>query len=641
MGDATTGDVGLQRMTLAALFLLQLAALAALTIVSWLVGRAVTRLPLRGPVERFTFFVGAGLGTLGVVLFLLGLVGWLIPMAVVGLAAAALLLGFVPPFVPPNGVDGRGSSWAPLSWRRGLAVTGIVVFPAFVLSLYPPTAYDETMYHLPFASAFAATHRLAVVPEHLFPVYPQLLELLFSGMLMVSGDVSTHVVQFLCMLATAAAVFAICERFGDRRAAVLGVALWLSNPLVHYQAASAYVDLGYTLFTILAILAFEAWRDTDSRRWIAASGILVGFAAGTKYLGLIWLGMLVLATWASAPRGRRLARAALFTVMALASMAPWYLRNAVVTGNPIFPLIAGWVRSANRPAGAAWAGSASWVSDNTLAGLRHPWDLIALPWRVAFDRARFDFQSPLSPWYLVVLPIMAWQALRDPRFRRWLLFIVVYAVVGPSYDLRFQIPSAALLSAGGGIALVRVLDRTRQESLRNGRYVAVLALLLAVLGPAYAAYKVVRHGVPPSTSSAREKFLSRELPGYDVVSALNRSCGATYTLFAVADENLAYYSKGRFLGQPGGPFARVLVEPLLNDAERLRAVLSGWRVDYLSVGLTPRPGFPDVQREDPLFRRSFHSVLRTSTRELYVLEDEGRPRSLCLPERSGVDVRIR
>jgi hypothetical protein len=163
---------------------------------------------------------------------------------------------------------------------------------------------------------------------------------------------------------------------------------------------------------------------------------------------------------------------------------------------------------------------------------------------------------------------------------------------------------------------------------------------LAVLGPAYAAYKVLRHGVPPSTSAAREEFLLRELPGYDVVSALNRSCGAGYTLFSVMDENLAYYSKGRFLGQPGGVFPRMFVEALLSDAERLRAVLSGWGVDYLSIGRPPRPGSPDVRREDPLFRRSFQSVLRTPTRELYALEDEGQPRSRCLPARLSVDVRI-
>ena len=75
-------------MALAALFVRQLAALGALTTASWLVGRAVVRLPLRGRIERFAFFVGAGLGTLGVALFFLGLVGWLTPLAVENAACA-------------------------------------------------------------------------------------------------------------------------------------------------------------------------------------------------------------------------------------------------------------------------------------------------------------------------------------------------------------------------------------------------------------------------------------------------------------------------------------------------------------------------------------------------------------------------
>ncbi len=627
-------------MTLAALLLRQLAAFGALTAASFLVGRAVVRLPLRGPVERFAFFVGAGLGTLGVALFFLGLVGWLTPLAVLGMAAAALALAFVPPFAAPADRGRGGASAAPALWRRGLTAVGILVAPAFVLSLYPPTGFDETMYHLSYASAFAATHRLVVVPEHLFPVYPQLLELLFSALMLICGDVATHVVQFLCMLATGAAVFALGERFGDRRAALLGAALWLSNPLVHYQAASGYIDLGYTLFTILAILAFELWRENDSRRWLAASGILVGFAADTKYLGLVWLAMLGALTLWSAPRGRRLARAALFTALALAAMAPWYIRNAVVTGNPVFPFFGGLTSASGRPVDANWGGSTGWFFENLLAGASHPGSLATLPWRVAFDRAGFNFQSPLSPWYLLVLPVMAWQARRDRRFRRWLVLVVVYAAAGTSYDLRFQLPSAALLSAGGGICLARVLDRLRPDSPGTSRLVAVLALFLAALGPAYATYKVVRRGMPPATAAAREEYLSREVPGYDVLRELNRSCDTGYTIFVVGGERLTYYAKGRFLGQWGGPFARRIVEPLLDDSERLHAILSGWGVDYLYVSRTRSPGSPDVRSDDPLFRRSFRPVLRTPAADLYALVDEGRLRSPCQPAGFDPDGRI-
>lgn len=625
MGNSPSGHVG--NMTLAVLFLRQLATLTVLTATSWLVGRAIVRLHFRGPVERFVFSVGAGLGTLSVALFLLGLFGYLTRVAVLMLVGVAALLVFVPGR-SRDPADARGSGGLR---RRDVVITVLLAFPAFVLSLYPPTGFDETMYHLPFASAFAASHHLAVVPEHLFPVYPQLLELLFSAVLLLAADAATHTVQFLCMAMTAAAVFAFGQRFSGRRAGLLGVALWFANPLVHYQAATAYIDLGYTLFAVLAVFAWEFWHEEKILSWLVASGILVGFAADTKYLGLYWLGMLAVATFLAAPCGSRSSRVGLFAASAAVSMTPWYLRNTLVAGSPIFPLLSDWVPGVRAAKAASlWAGSGSWFTETLLGGLRHPWSLFTLPWRVAFDAAGFSHMSPLSPYYLVVLPLVAWQARRDPRFRRWLLLLVAYVAAGTAYDLRFQLPSAALLATAGGIALSRVLDGSRVASLRGERVAAFLALSLAALGPAYAVYKIVRRGVPPSTPAAREAFLARELPGYDAIRILNASCGAEYTLFVIGGQNLAYYAEGRFLGHAGGPFARDRVEPMLGDPERLREVLLGWGVNFLYVSRARPPGAPEVRIQDPLFQRWFATVSRTLGGDLYaLLGADGRPRALC------------
>src|SRR6202007_23440 len=113
--------------------------------------------------------------------------------------------------------------------------------------------------------------------------------------------------------------------------------------------------------------------------------------------------------------------------------------------------------------------------------------------------------------------------------------------------------------------------------------------------------------------------LSREIPGYDVIRALNRSCGTAYTLFDVGGEQLTYYAKGRFLGQRGGPCASSIVDPLLNDSARLHDILSRWGVDYLYVSRTRPPGGHDVRSDDPVFRRSFRPVLRSSAADLYAL----------------------
>src|SRR5207244_7201280 len=72
------------------------------------------------------------------------------------------------------------------------------------------------------------------------------------------------------------------------------------------------------------------------------AALMAGLAAGSKLLGLLvpaLLGAALLAVlaWRAEP-GRRLVRAGLaFGLIVLVAASPWYVRNAVETGNPIYP----------------------------------------------------------------------------------------------------------------------------------------------------------------------------------------------------------------------------------------------------------------------------------------------------------------
>src|SRR5688500_2180666 len=43
--------------------------------------------------------------------------------------------------------------------------------PLFLLALYPPIAFDETLYHLPFVRGFALEGGLRFLPDVRFPVF--------------------------------------------------------------------------------------------------------------------------------------------------------------------------------------------------------------------------------------------------------------------------------------------------------------------------------------------------------------------------------------------------------------------------------------------------------------------------------------
>ncbi len=618
------------------LVLRQGAALAGLAAASWLIGAwVVDRLPLRRGAERYAFATAAGLGALALLCFVLGVAGALHPIAI-GVATTLAALGAL---VARRRRRRSAEPVAPGDQRGDILLLAVLLIPTFVFSLYPPQGFDETVYHLPFAAAFADNQRLVLLPELIFPILPQLLDVLFGALVATAGDTASHTVQFLCLIASTAAVYGAADRFAGRPAALLAAAIWLSNPMVHYQAGTAYVDLGFALFALLAAVGWEIGLSEGRRGWMAAAGAFAGLAAGTKHVGLVWAALLTLGAVLCAPRGRRWRSAFIFAAAAGVTLAPFYARLYYETGNPVFPMLPDLFpatgsrleRASGVPLAAAGRLSVPRLVDWLLAGWRGP--VWTLPWDAAFNRARFNFQAPLSPYYLGLLPLLAWQAWRDRRLRRWLVLVVAYALLWSAHDPRFQLPSAALLAVGGGIAVTRLLARPGLWSGLQARRLTVAALLLAAPGSAYAAWKVVRQGAPPATAAARSRYLERALSGYTSVELLNRACGSSYTLYGINVENLDYYVHGRFLGHRTGPFRQGQVAPLLDDPRALHAALAGWRVDYLLVkpysGERRTPGPAPPVLDDPDAASYFRAVPARGAQLFEVLDGHGGRRAAC------------
>ncbi len=104
-----------------------------------------------------------GLGVIFQSMFVLGITGLLTRWVVLG----SLALGHLICLRTWRSVLGtRGVNM----WWIGLG--GLPLAPVFFLSLYPPTGFDATVYHLPYARAFIAVGGLEFLPDLRFPVFP-------------------------------------------------------------------------------------------------------------------------------------------------------------------------------------------------------------------------------------------------------------------------------------------------------------------------------------------------------------------------------------------------------------------------------------------------------------------------------------
>jgi hypothetical protein len=348
------------------------------------------------------------------------------------------------------------------------------------------------------------------------------------------------------------------------------------------------------------------------------------------YVGLLWLGALGLVTRAGARRRRRLAAAAVVGLAALAVAGPWYARIHHHTGNPVHPLLdslfaeEGEVSEMDAIVGIAGDGSAS--STNGAAALvaaagralARPAELGRFAWRASFDRRWSNRQSALAPWHLLLVPLAAAFCLRDRRLLRWLLLVAVYALLWTTHDPRYQLPSMALLALASGGALHHLGRRFPALGARMTRPAAAwaLAAALALPGPAYAVYKIARHGPLPVTPEARQAHLDRELAGHAGVRRLNELHGSDDTVFTLDGSYLTYFAHGRLLGHALGPTRVGRVLPLLGDPAALHRELRAMDADHLLVVHGPLAA---TLRRDAAFDRLFRRLGGDGRHDLFAL----------------------
>lgn len=550
--------------------------------------------------ERFAVSSALGLTLLAHLAFLLGALGLLATGPLAASLVALHLLGI--PVWREAAPDLR--AWWSRAPRWLVPALLLAAAPLFVLALYAPTGFDETLYHLPYARAFARAGSIPFLPEMRNPVFPQLDELLLTGMLLLAGnigDTATHLVQLLATFVTAALLIAWGTRSFSPLAGWLAGASFLGNPIIVHLSGSAYVEPALTLFCAASVHALERWRETRGSRWLALAGVFAGSAAGVKYLGLFFAGAVMAAALPTALRERRVRDLVIASAVVLAVLAPSYGRILHHTGNPLFPFY------------PEILGSSPWDPEpaphRTFA--ERAADYISIPWDVLLDRKAVGRQPPYSPAYLLAAPLLVIGLIRYPRTRLPFGMALAYSLVFPILppDSRYLTVALPLVSLALGGVLASL-------PLRRGLMPA-LALLLFLPGWSYGLYRIEREGPLPVTPRERDLYLAREQPAYAALRHLNRLKGRSYTVYGVHAEHMKYYAEGTYLGDWGGPasFSRVL--SALNDPDALHRRLRTLGVDYLLAlqdeGVSRLP-------DTPAWHRRFRRIYSDGKAEVWELQ---------------------
>jgi len=529
--------------------------------------------------------IALGLGAGICVLQWLAIAGLLTRPAVLAAIGAGLVLAALQ---ARHGAGGASEDAPPQPWtapaRCAALIGALVLLSTLPMPLRPPMEWDELAYHLPHAQQWAQAHRLQVTDWLRYPWFPYNFDLLYAGALLFGNDILPHLLHAGAGWLVAWMVLRLGLRHFDPLTACVAATIWLVLSRSDY--GRAYIDMGVTLFVLAACVAFDVWRRTSSRTWLALAAFAIGVAAGSKYQVLPYLPLFAIAiVWLDR-------RPATWLVAVLALLVPctyWYARNALQTGDPF------------NPVGGKLFGFSDWNLGD---------------YQGQFEDLRYH--AGLPHWLLWAAPL-AWLLpahRRQPAvraatlFSAWVLLVWVVTSRYPRY-LMPAYPLLALLAAAGWVQLARWIPWPAGAWRARAARWAPRALAAALLVPAVVIVGRGARDIAP-TPAARDAVLSHRIPGYGLLAQLQREpVGRIYQLGL---EGAIYYAPQPIWGDWFGPWRYRDVMNL--EPAALREVLARQHFDALLID-TAR--FPDIAAR-PDFERHFSLARTDGTVRLYRLQ---------------------
>jgi len=362
-------------------------------------------------------------------------------------------------------------------WQTALIVGIGTAIVAFVIGMgaghSPLTAYDSLSYHLFFPARWLHDHRVFIVPtpfsDEAQAYQPGNGELFFAWlMLPFHGDLLARIGQVPFYLLGAGVLYMLARRFGAAPDhAMYPSVFFLAAPRIAEQATGANVDLICAVM-LAASLAFGIIAvDRDRRRDWLFLGITLGLFVGTKYLALVYAPLFLVLPFIRGLRPR-----ALWAIPGLLMLgAPWYLRNWIAAGSPIYPsslAIGGVTIARGAFSHAALTHSAFHSTDVTVLGLSmlHAFGITLLMVWVPAAIAAIVVTIRSRRWWPAGFVLVATAAMVP----------LCWLGVPDNADSRFLLPAVVV---GMSVFALPFVERGAWNRLVVGVYLAGLAFVLA------------------------------------------------------------------------------------------------------------------------------------------------------------------
>ena len=479
----------------------------------------------RRPAERLTAGATLGLGALSLVTLAAGSFGilgaWTAAAVLAGFAAlgwgrlSRLAGGFSAP------VEAR---FTPVE-KALTAAAGAAAFLVLLYAFNPPMNFDALEYHLGAPALHFKTGAIRYIEHNVYSNFPANSEMLYLFSMALTGSKTAGAMvgkvlnAYIALLAGGGA-YCLGRWLWSRAAGLFAAAALLTMAGFFHVATGVYVEGLQVLSTLAAVLAVGKFLAHGGRPWLLVGGLSAGLALGVKYPSAPFV-VVPLAAAVCFVRGgaaRRLSACAIFCGCALGAAAPWLIKNTILTGNPVYPLLYPLL------GGRDWSAlqNARWAMAHTPKG--------GLGWEQwARHILGMFFGEAHGRISLLVFAFVPFSLAGRGRTRRGLFvlaFAALYVLLWFAFTHRierFLLPALAVMAAASGAGLFSIpTGRLRTAAMWAALFMLALSLFftagfygakpdpsvplfgqhdefMAENHPAWPAWKKAAEALPPGT----------------------------------------------------------------------------------------------------------------------------------------------
>jgi hypothetical protein len=556
--------------------------------------------------------LAVGLAILGVAGFAAGAAGILSRYLVFALAAVLLAVSYRRALDILAALGRAGAARLGPIEAAFLALMAVALIIGFINCVSPVTANDSLVYHFNLPKIYCEQGGMAYLPYNVYANMPHYGEMIFTMFYCAAGETGVALFCFALLISAPLALLSLVTRAAPRVFGLLAASAFLVQPLVLDHRVVGNIDILLAFVYLAAVgMVLERRSGRAALRSSIVVSALAGFMMGVKYTGiapaLSLFGLAALLNRKSFP----LRYLALGLAVAAAVFMPWFVRQGLNTGNPVYPMLEG------RLDGANWdeVQQGRLLTWQRAMGMgRGPGEYLALPFNVSvrgrpgLNYARFD--GTISPVFLILLPLVLVR-----RRKRTLAPAIAGLALGAfwamtSQQLRFLMPALALFALAGAAGLAEAAGEGgarggsdagdgndgRNAAERRPRKRWVTFVLVAVLFVEVATLAAPNQYGRPWVGDAvgerlaaalglepRERFLERTIQPFSLYKQLNAVLPTGEAVFMIW-ENRAYHLDRPYLADSFFEASTVMrIVAGARDARDLRDRIAAMGFNYVLV----------------------------------------------------------